>query len=83
LRYQEKKMAKYVIEGSYWLGSVCAGLGLFSRGLDALGMNFIGVTTKGGEITYHSLMDGTLFFYSIAIATMVYVNFSSQKSSVR
>jgi hypothetical protein len=45
-----------------------------------LGKNFIDFNTKGGGIGYHSLMNGTIFFYSISIATMVYTNFGSQKS---
>jgi hypothetical protein len=73
-------MGKYVSIGSYWLGSACAALGLFARGLDVLGMNFLDFNTRGGGIGYHSLMDGTLFFYSISIATMVYAGFNSQKS---
>jgi hypothetical protein len=81
LRFLEKKMGRYISIGAYWMGSMCAGLGLFARGLDVLGMNFIDFNTKGGGIGYHSLMDGTLSFYSIAIATMVYTNFNSQKSS--
>ena len=72
-------MRKYIINGSYWLGSVCAALGLLARGLDFLGKNFIDFETKGGGFGYHSLMDGTLFFYAISIATMVYAGFISQK----
>ena len=72
-------MRKYIINGSYWLGSVCAALGLLARGLDFLGKNFIDFETKGGGFGYHSLMDGTLFFYAISIATTVYPGFNSQK----
>jgi hypothetical protein len=72
-------MGKYVGIGTYWMGSACAALGLFARGLDVLGMNFIDFNTKGGGIGYHSLMDGTIFFYSISIATMIYTGFNSEK----
>jgi hypothetical protein len=76
-------MAKLIIVGTYWLGSTCAALGLFARGLDVLGRNFIDFNTKGGGIGYHSLMDGTIFFYSISIATMVYSSFNAQKANPR
>jgi hypothetical protein len=73
-------MGKHVGIGSYWLGSACAILALVARGLDVFGMNFIDFETKGGGFGYHTLMDGTLFFYAISIATMVYAGFNSQKS---
>ena len=73
-------MRNYIIIGSYWLGTACAVLGLFARGLDVLGMNPLDFNTKGGGIGYHSLMDGTLFFYALSIATTVYPGFNSQKS---
>ena len=72
-------MGKHVGIGSYWLGSVCAVLALVARGLDFFGMNFIDFETKGGGFGYHSLMDGTLFFYAISIATLVYAGFNAQK----
>lgn len=72
-------MGKRISIGSYWLGSVCAVLALFARGLDVFGMNFLDFNTKGSGIGYHSLMDGTLFFYAISIATTVYTNFNSSK----
>jgi len=70
-------MGRYISVGTYWAGSVCAVLGLLARGLDAFGVNPIGFATRGGEITYHTFMDATLFFYAISIATMVY---TTQKS---
>jgi hypothetical protein len=66
------KLGRSVGIGTYWVGSVCAALALIARGLDALGMNFIDFGTRGNGIGYHSLMDGTLFFYAISVATMVY-----------
>ena len=72
-------MGKHVGIGSYWLGSICAVLALVARGLDVFGMNFIDFETKGGGFGYHTLMDGTLFFYAISIATMVYAGFNAQK----
>ena len=72
-------MGRQIGIGTYWLGSVCAVLALVARGLDFFGMNFIDFETKGGGFGYHSLMDGTLFFYAISIATMVYAGFNSQK----
>lgn len=72
-------MRKRVITYSYWLGSACAALGLLARGLDAFGMNFIDFSTKGGGIGYHSLMDGTLFFYMISIASVSYDAFLSRQ----
>jgi hypothetical protein len=74
-------MGRYISIGTYWMGSACAALGLFARGLDVLGMNFIDFNTRGGGIGYHSLMDGTIFFYAISIATMIYTGFNSQKKS--
>jgi len=65
-------MGRYISIGTYWAGSVCAVLCLLARGLDAFGMNVIAFATKGGEITYHSFMDGALFFYAIYIATTLY-----------
>ena len=79
LRFLEKKMGRYISIGAYWMGSLCAGLGLFARGLDVLGMNPIDFNTKGSGIGYHSFMDGTLFFYAISIATTVYISFHSGK----
>jgi len=72
-------MGKHVGIGSYWLGSTCAVLALIARGLDVFGMNFIDFETKGGGFGYHTLMDGTLFFYAISIATLVYAGFNAQK----
>jgi hypothetical protein len=73
-------MTKYVSIVTYWLGSVCAALGLLARGLDILGMNFIDFNTWGGNgIGYHSLMNGTLFFYAISIGTTVYSRFHLQR----
>jgi hypothetical protein len=74
-------MGRYVSIGSYWLGSACAALGLFARALDIVGKNFIDFDTKGGAISYHTLMDGTIFFYAISIATMMYTGFDSQRKS--
>ena len=65
-------MERYIGIGTYWAGSVCAVLCLVARGLDVVGMNVISFATKGGGITYHSFMDGTLFFYAIYIATTLY-----------
>jgi hypothetical protein len=72
-------MGRQIGIGSYWVGSVCAVLAMIARGLDVFGMNFIDFETKGGGFGYHTLMDGTLFFYAISIATMVYAGFISQK----
>jgi hypothetical protein len=74
-------MRKRVITYSYWLGSVCATLALLARGLDAFGMNFIDFSTKGSGVGYHSLMDGTLFFYIISIATASYDGFVSKQAA--
>ena len=73
-------MGKYVTVGSYWLGSLSAALALFARGLDLFGTNFIDFNTKGGGIGYHSLMNATLFFYAISIATMIYAGFNPNKN---
>jgi len=71
-------MRKYIIVWSYWLGTACATVGLFARGLDLLGKNFIDFNTRGGGIGYHSMMDGTLFFYAISIGNAGYHWFISQ-----
>ncbi len=63
----------------YWLGSVCAALGCLSRGLDLFGKNFIDFNTRGSGIGYHSMMDGTLFFYAISTACVGYLWFVSQE----
>ena len=65
-------MRKRTIVGSYWLGTLCAAMALLTRSLDVLGMNFIDFNTRGGGIGYHSLMDGTLFFYAISIGNASY-----------
>jgi hypothetical protein len=80
LCHQEDTVGKHIGIGAYWMGSVCAASGLFARALDMFGKNFFDFGTRGGGIGYHSLMDGTLFFYSISIATIVYTGFKSQKS---
>jgi hypothetical protein len=72
-------MRKYVIVCSYWVGTVCAALGLLARSLDILGMNFLDFNTRGGGIGYHSLMDGTLFFYAISVGNASYQWFISQE----
>ena len=71
-------MGKQVGDATYWLGCVCAALSLVARAFDVFGVNLIGIATKGGEITYHTFMDATLFFYAISIATKVYFQFPSQ-----
>jgi len=73
-------MRKQVVIVSYWLGSVCAVLGLTARALDAFGMNFIDFATKGGGIGYHSLMDGTLFFYMISIGSASYEMYMARQA---
>src|SRR5580704_4771407 len=77
LGHQEETVGKQIGIGTYWLGSLCAALALFARGLDVFGKNFLDFNTKGGGIGYHTLMDGTLFFYAIPIATMIYSGFNS------
>ena len=72
-------MRKYVITGSFWLGTVCAVLALLERGLDIVGLNNLQFATKGnGEIGSHTFMDGTIFFYIISIAMTTYGRFDSQ-----
>ena len=73
-------MRKQVVIVCYWLGSFCAVLGLIARGLDAIGMNFIDFSTKGGGIGYHSLMDGTLFFYMISIGSASFESYMAGQS---
>jgi hypothetical protein len=73
-------MGNQIGVATYWLGSFCAGTGLVARAFDVFGVSLVGISTKGGEITYHSLMDGTLFFYSISIATMLYSRFNAAAS---
>ena len=73
-------MGKQISVATYWLGSFCAVTGLVARAFDVFGVSLVGISTKGGEITYHSLMDGTLFFYSISIATMLYSRFHVRTS---
>ncbi|MGD0909700.1 MAG: hypothetical protein ABSA96_19125 [Candidatus Acidiferrales bacterium] len=72
-------MRKYIVICSYWLGTICAVLGLFARSLDVFGVNFIDFNTRGGGIGYHSLMDGTLFFYAISIGNAGYEWLMSQE----
>jgi hypothetical protein len=72
-------MGRNVTIGTYWLGSLSAALALLARGLDVFGLNFIDFETKGGGFGYHSLMNATIFFYMISIATAVYTGFSPQK----
>jgi hypothetical protein len=72
-------MRKYIIVGSFWLGTVSAAFALLERGLDVIGLNNLQFATRGsGEIGYHSFMDGTIFFYIISIAMMTYDRFNSQ-----
>ena len=73
-------MGKQIGIGTYWLGSLCAALALFARGLDVFGKNFLDFETKGGGFGYHTLMDATLFFYAISIATMIYAGFNPNKN---
>ena len=75
----EVKVGRYVTIASYWLGSLSAALALLARGLDVFGLNFIDFSTKGGGVGYHTLMNATLFFYAISIATAVYTGFRPQK----
>jgi hypothetical protein len=77
---REITMGKQIGVAAYWLGSLCAVTALVARAFDVFGVNLVGITTKGSEITYHSLMDGTLFFYSISIATMLYSRIHAQTS---
>ena len=73
-------MGKQIGVATYWLGSFCAITGLVARAFDVFGVSLVGIRTKGGEITYHSLMNGTLFFYSISIATILYSRFYVRRS---
>jgi hypothetical protein len=73
-------MGKQIGVTTYWLGSFCAVTALVARAFDVFGVSLVGISTKGSEITYHSLMDGTLFFYSISIATMLYSRTHAQTS---
>lgn len=76
-------MGKQVGIWTYWLGTVCAGLALIGRILDFFGRNFIDFETKGSGFGYHSLMDATLFFYAISIATMVHSGLTSRREESR
>lgn len=76
-------MGKQVGILTYWLGSLCAFLALVGRSLDFFGKNFIDFETKGAGFGYHSLMDATLFFYAISIATMVHSALISPKEGSR
>ncbi len=67
---------------AYWLGSVCGVLGCLSRGLDLFGKNFIDFSTRGSGIGYHSMMDGTLFFYAISAAHSSYLWLTSQERNL-
>ena len=73
-------MGKQIGVATYWLGSFCAVTGLVARAFDVFGVSLVGISTKGSEITYHSLMNGTLFFYSISIATILYSRFCVRTS---
>lgn len=76
-------MGKKIGIATYWVGSAFAALALVGRGLDFFGKNFIDFETKGAGFGYHSLMDATLFFYAISIATMVHSALMSQKGESR
>jgi hypothetical protein len=72
-------MEKHVVKWSFWTGSLCAVLAVAARGLDVLGINTLNFSTRGSEITYHTFMDGTFFFYLISIAVATYIGFSSRR----
>lgn len=74
-------MEKHIVKGSFWLGSVCAVLAVVARGLDVLGINTLNFSTRGSEISYHTFMDGTFFFYLISIAMTTYASFISGRRS--
>jgi hypothetical protein len=75
-------MQRLIINGSYWLGSICAALAVIARGLDVLGINTLNFSTKGSEIGYHTFMDGAFFFYLISIALTTYVGFNAKSRSL-
>jgi len=74
-------MRKYIITWSYWAGTVCAAMALLTRSLDMLGLNFFDFNTRGSGIGYHSLMDGTLFFYAISAGNACYEWFISREAA--
>lgn len=72
-------MRKYIIIGSYWLGTVCAVMAFLSRGLDTVGNNFLGFATKGSEVGYHSYLNGAFLFYLVSIANVTLDLYISKK----
>jgi hypothetical protein len=72
-------MGKQIIKWSYWLGAVCAVLGLLARALNVLGINFLFFSTRGNAITYHTFLDGALFLFVLSIATTNYVGLNSRE----
>jgi hypothetical protein len=72
-------MRKYVIHGSYWLGTLCAVMAFLSRGLDTVGNNFLGFPTKGSEVGYHSYLNGAFLFYLVSIANVTLDLYISKK----
>lgn len=74
-------MEKHIVKWSFWMGSSCAVLAVVARGLDVLGINTLNFSTRGSEISYHTFMDGTFFFYLISIAMTTYAGFNSGKKS--
>ena len=72
-------MGKHIIKWSYWLGAVLAVLALLARALNAVGMNILSISTKGNAITYHTFLDGAVFFFVLSIATANYVGFNSRE----
>jgi hypothetical protein len=72
-------MRKYIIIGSYWLGTLCAVMAFLSRGLDIVGNNFLGFPTKGSEVGYHSYLNGAYLFYLVSIANVTLDLYISKK----
>ena len=72
-------MGKFVATGSFWLGAVLVALALLTRGLNILGLDFLGFQTKGASLGYHTYMDAAILFLVISIAATNYARLESRQ----
>jgi hypothetical protein len=75
-------MQKYILLVSYWLGVVCAVLAIAMRISNALGFEFVHMSTRGNSIDFHSLLDAALLFLFVAIASSGYAIVKSQQGKL-
>jgi hypothetical protein len=65
-------LVKLIARVTYWIGITCTVLALAFRLFNAMGFEFLHVTTRGNTIDFRSFLDGALLFLFASMASSLY-----------